>query len=103
MITEPITCIQRDERGIAWIADANTKVIEVALDQVAYGWDAQEIHAAHPNLSMAQIHAALSYYYDHKPAMDAQMQQQMADYHRLRDQATHQLTRAELLDRLGRR
>jgi uncharacterized protein (DUF433 family) len=66
MIVEPITHIQRDERGVAWIADTNTKVIEVAMDQVAYGWDAKEIHAAHPHLSLAQIHAALSFYHDHK-------------------------------------
>ena len=40
LVVEPITHIRRDERGVAWIADANTKVIEVAMDEVAYGWDA---------------------------------------------------------------
>src|SRR5205809_2161997 len=101
MIVEPITHIQRDERGVAWIADTNTKVIEVALDQVAYGWDAEEIHAAHPKLSLAQIHAALSYYYDHKADMDEQMKRQMDDYRRLRTDTDGQLTRAELLKRLS--
>jgi hypothetical protein len=33
------------------------------MDRRAYGWDAEEIHAAHPHLSLAHIHAALSYYY----------------------------------------
>ena len=103
LVVEPITHIRRDERGVAWIADANTKVIEVAMDQVAYGWDASEIHAAHPQLSLAQIHAALSYYHDHKAEMDAQMQGQLANYHRLRSEAAGQLTRAELLARLGRK
>ena len=103
LVVEPITHIRRDERGVAWIADVNTKVIEVAMDQVAYGWDAEEIHAAHPHLSLAQIHAALSHYHDHKAEIDAQMQQQLENYRRLRGEATGQVARAELLDRLGRK
>jgi uncharacterized protein (DUF433 family) len=103
MIVEPITHVQRDERGVAWIADTNTKVIEVAMDQAAYGWDAEEIHAAHPHLSLAQIHAALSYYHDHKGEIDAQMQQQMQEHQRLRTEAAGQLTRAELQERLARK
>ena len=103
MIVEPITHIQRDERGVAWIADTNTKVIEVAMDQVAYGWDAEEIHAAHLHLSLAQIHAALSFYHDHKGVIDAQMQRQMEQHQRLRTEAAGQLTRGELQERLARR
>ena len=54
--------IQLDERGRAWIDYTNTKVIAVVLDQRAYGWSPEEIHFQHAHLSMAQIHAALSYY-----------------------------------------
>ena len=53
------TLLEMDERGRAWIKDANTKVIEVALDWIAYRWDAETIHRQHPHLSLAQIHAAL--------------------------------------------
>jgi uncharacterized protein (DUF433 family) len=98
----PITHIRRDERGGAWIAETNTKVIEVALDQVAYGWDAEEIHAAHPHLSLAHIHAALSYYHDHKPEFDAQIKQQLEDHTHKRANAPDQLTRAELARRLSK-
>ena len=100
-VIEPITHLRRDERGVAWIADTNTKVIEVAMDHVAYAWDAEEIHAAHPHLSRAQIHAALSYYHDHKPELDGQMQRQMENYHRLRNEDPGQLTHAALRARLG--
>ena len=103
MVVEPITYIRRDERGTAWIADTNTKVIEVAMDQRAHGWDAEEIHAAHPHLSLAHIHAALSYYYGHQAEIDAQMERQVEDHHRRRNDASGQLTRAELLARLGRK
>lgn len=98
---EPITHIRRDERGVAWIAETNTKVVEVAMDHAAYGWDAEEIHAAHPHLSLAQIHAALSCYFDHKLEFDGQMERQLQDYHRLRAEATGQLTRATLMERLA--
>jgi uncharacterized protein (DUF433 family) len=99
-VVDPITHIARDEKGAAWIGDTYVKVVEVAMDQKAYGWDAEEIHAAHPHLSLAQIHAALSYYHDHKPEMDAEMDLQLQNYRQLRSQATGQLTRSALQERL---
>ena len=101
LVIEPITHVRCDERGVAWIADTNTKVIEVAMDQAAYGWDAEEIHAAHPHLSLAHIHAALSCYYDHKVELDGQMQRQLENHRRLRNEALGQLTQAALRARLG--
>jgi len=51
--------IELDDRGVAWIAGANTKVIEAVLDKIAHGWSPEEMHLEHPHLSLAQIHAAL--------------------------------------------
>ena len=87
MTVQPITHIQCDERGVAWIGQTNTKVIEVAAEHAAYGWEAEEIHAAHPHLARAQIHAALSFYYDHKAEMDAQIQHSVKEVEQLRTQA----------------
>jgi uncharacterized protein (DUF433 family) len=101
LVIEPITHVRRDERGVAWIADTNTKVIEVVMDQAAYGWDAEEIHAAHPHLSLAHIHAARSYYSDHNGELDGQMQQQLVNHRRLRNEAPGQLTQAALRARLS--
>jgi len=100
LVVEPITHIRLDERGVAWIAESNTKVIEVAMDHNAYDWDAVEIHAAHTHLSLAQIHAALSYYHDHKSELDGQMERQLENYRRLRSETAGQLTRAALKARL---
>jgi len=36
--------IELDERGVAWIVGANTKVKEVVLDKMAYGWSPEEMH-----------------------------------------------------------
>jgi uncharacterized protein (DUF433 family) len=68
--------IHLDERGVAWIDDTNIKVVEVVLDKLAYGWSPEETHAQYPDLSLAQIYAALSYYYDHQQAIDAYIEQQ---------------------------
>lgn len=72
--------IHLDARGKAWIDNTNTKVIEVVLDQIAYGWSPEEIHFQHSHLSMAQIHAALSYYYDHQAEFDAEIESQLQAY-----------------------
>jgi uncharacterized protein (DUF433 family) len=72
--------IHLDDRGRAWIDETNTKVIEVVLDKLAYGWSPEEIHVQHPHLSMAQIHAALSYYYDHQAAFDAEIVRQLQEF-----------------------
>lgn len=68
------TRIEVDAAGVAWIADANTKVIEIVLDRIAHGWSPEEIHFQHPHLSLAQIHAALAYYYENQEFLDAQIQ-----------------------------
>jgi uncharacterized protein (DUF433 family) len=70
--------IHRDAEGRTWIDDTNVKVIEVALDHIAYGWSADEIHFQHPHLSLGQIHAALSYYYDHQLEFDKLIEQSRA-------------------------
>ena len=76
-----------DERDVAWIDDTNTKVIEVALDMIAHGWSPEEIHFQHSHLSLAQIHAALAWYYDHKTEMDAQIRRSALAAERSRAQA----------------
>lgn len=79
--------IQLDDRGVAWIDGANTKVIEVALDMIAHGWSPEEIHFQHSHLSLAQIHAALGHYYDHQAEMDAEIQRSVKSVELLRSQA----------------
>lgn len=67
------THIVLDERGRPWIEGTNVKVTEVIFDKVAWGWDAEQIHRQYPHLPLAKIHAAFSYYYDHKDELDAEM------------------------------
>ena len=74
MVPVPNSLIEIDNEGVPWISGANTKVVEVVLDKLAYGWSAEEMHFQHPHLSMAQIHAALSYYYEHQAEVDADIE-----------------------------
>ena len=71
------THIELDERGVQWIAGANTKVIEVVLDKLTNGSSPEEIHFQYPHLSLSQIHSSLAYYYDHQEQMDKEISEQI--------------------------
>ena len=73
--TEAINHISLDARGIAWIVGKNVKVLEIVQDHLAYGWSAEAIHEQHPGLSLAEIHSALAFYYDHSAEIETQMTQ----------------------------
>lgn len=77
--------IRLDDRGVAWIDDTNVKVIEVVLDHIASGLSPTEIRSEHyDRFTLAQIHAALAYYYDHQAEFDAEITRQMREYEELR-------------------
>lgn len=65
--------ISIDGEGVAWIEGTRVKVLEVALDHIAYGWSAEEIARQHPDLTLGQIHSALSCYYDNKTEFEEKM------------------------------
>ena len=78
--------LEIDEQGVAWLTGTRTKVIEVALDNLTHGWSPEEIFFQHyGQLSMAQIHGALSYYYSHQAEFDAEIAKQAAEARRLRE------------------
>jgi uncharacterized protein (DUF433 family) len=77
------TQIELDDRDIAWIAGTKVKVMEVVLDKIAYGSSPEEIHFQHPNLSLAQIHCALTYYYENQDKVDAQIRRGLEETDRL--------------------
>lgn len=63
--------------GVATIAGTKTKVVEVVLDHLAHQWHADDIQRQHSYLTLAQIHAALSYYYDHQSALDGEIENRL--------------------------
>ena len=87
--------IHRDERGVAWIDDTNVKVVEVVLDHVQ-GNSPEQIHEEYPHLSLAQIYAALAYYYDNRQEIEALRQQWQASYEAGYAQSSNHAWRDEL-------
>ena len=96
MSQTPTAHIHLDEAGVAWIDDTNVKVIEVVLDKLAHGWSPEEIHFQHPDLALAQIHAALSYSYDQQQAFDATIEEQLQRVEALMAQAAESPVRKRL-------
>jgi uncharacterized protein (DUF433 family) len=86
-----------DEQGRAWIDATNVKVIEVVLDKLGYGYGPEEIIAAYPGtFTLAQIHAAFSYYYDHQAEFDAEIEWWDKECERLRAESLNSPVRQKL-------
>ena len=94
--------IEIDGNGVAWIVGANTKVIEVVLDKLAYRWTPEEIHREHPHLTLSQIHSAFAYYYENKEKLDLEIERRGLEAEDLARQAADPALRQKLLDRKSR-
>lgn len=98
MSTVATTNIEIDDKGVAWVGETNTKVIEVALDKIAHGWSPEEIYFQHyGDLSLAQIHSALAYYYDHQGELDAEIERRRRDGDEIAKKASDLAFREKLL------
>ena len=91
------TQFELDDRGIAWISGTKVKVMEVVLDKIAFGSSPEEIHFQHPNLSLAQIHGALTYYYENQDNVDEQIRRGLEET----DKLTARVSDAEFRRKLG--
>jgi uncharacterized protein (DUF433 family) len=100
---ESIAHVYRDERGRAWIDETNTKVTELVMDWLANRCSMDELQRQHPHLSLAQIHAAFAYYYDHKSEIEQQISESLRLADDFRSNAIDQPSRAELEERLKRK
>ena len=89
--------IELDDLGVAWIRGTQVKVIEVALDKLAHGSSPEEMHFQYPHLSLAQIHATLSYYYDHQLELDAEIQRRWLAVNEMAAQAANSPLRQRML------
>ena len=100
MIAAFATQIELDHRGVAWVRGTGTKVKEIVLDKLAYGWSPDEMHEQHPHLSLAQLHAALTYYYENQAAIDEEMQRDEEEEDRLLAECSDPEFRRKLIDRI---
>ena|SRR5436190_2004892 len=65
-------------RGKPVITGTRIKVSQIAIEYERLGWTPDQIIDAHPHLQLAQIHDALSFYYENQKQVDAEI---LADEH----------------------
>ena len=77
MSTVDYAHIYLDSENVPMLTGTRVKVIEIVLDHLAHGSDAEEIHRQFPWLTLGQIYSALSYYYDHQEEMGQHIARQL--------------------------
>jgi uncharacterized protein (DUF433 family) len=50
-----------------------TRVAMLAADYLWRGWSAEELVRHYPHLTLAEVHAALGYYFDHREEIDTEL------------------------------
>lgn len=76
-----------DEKRVPVIAGTRTRITELILDKVAYGWSPEELQFQHPHLKLGQIYSALAYYSDHQEELDEIIEGQLKHVDQMRKQA----------------
>ena len=66
-----------NEENVPSIAGTTMKVVELVVEQQAYGWSPEELHFQHSYLTLGQIHSALAYYWDHREELDRDIQRRL--------------------------
>lgn len=66
--------IAMDDKGVPRVAGTRLSVAHIVID-TRKGMSPEDICREYPPLSLAQTHAALAYYYDHKSEIDAGIEQ----------------------------
>lgn len=75
-----------NEASVLSIAGTTMKVVELVVEQQAYGWSPEELHFQHPYLTLGQIHSALAYYWDHHAELDRDIQRRLEQVDGLRSE-----------------
>jgi uncharacterized protein (DUF433 family) len=87
------------EDGVAIIEGKTTKVVELVMETMAYGWSPEEIHLQHGYLTLGEIHSALAYYWDHKEELDKDIERRLG----YADEMRKKMGQSTLVDKLKAR
>src|SRR5512142_3380564 len=61
-----------------------TRVAMLVVDNQGRGWSAEEIVRQYPYRTLAEVHAALAYYHDHREELDAEIGAEAAEAEQFR-------------------
>ncbi len=59
------------------------RVAMIVMDYLAYGWSPDEIRRQHPHLTLAEVHAAMGFYYDHQHEIDGEITTELEEVDRV--------------------
>ena len=83
MASALIDHITIDDKGTACVSGTRITVRHMAIE-TRLGLSPAQIREQYPHLSLAQIHAALAYYYDHKSQIDEEIRRELTEVDSLR-------------------
>jgi uncharacterized protein (DUF433 family) len=86
-----------DSKGIARIAGSRSRVSQIVVDHRQMS--AEEIVREYPHLKLADVHAALAYYYDHRQQIDREIEEAQ----RIVEELRPELENPELIEKLRER
>lgn len=78
--------IEIDDKGRPKIQGTGIKLLLLMQQALNRHWDAEQIREYYPQLSMAQIHAALGYYYEHQAECDRMIAESERFVEKMREQ-----------------
>jgi uncharacterized protein (DUF433 family) len=70
------------------IDDTRLKVVHLIEAWKAGADTVEKLQASYPYLTLAQIHAALAFYYDHQERIDAEIRENLREFHASRAETT---------------
>ena len=59
----------------AYVAGTRVRVQDIYVDSEVHGMTPDEIAAGYPQLTLAQVHAALAYYFDHREQIQTELRE----------------------------
>ena len=65
--------LEIDSSRRAKIVNSRVSVSQLIQEKHAHGWSPEELHFQHPEISLAAIYSALSYYYTYQTEIDTQI------------------------------
>lgn len=75
--------VAKDDGSPAHLArHPRTRVAMIVMDYLARGLGPEEMVRHYPYLTLAEVHAAMAYYYDNQAEIDAEIQAELDELHR---------------------
>ncbi len=91
--------IDVDNEGVARIGKTRIKVLHLVMAMKSWALDATGLHQNYPELSMAEIHAALAYYYENQETFDRDIAKSAEDSALLEAELSDPKLRLALVER----